>query len=90
MIDFGQAIAALKQGARIARSGWNGKGMYLIYIGAQDWGFDLDILVEAESAYKQGAFIAMKTADNKFILWLASQADMLAEDWELVNAPTEG
>ena len=75
-MTFGQALEALKEGKRVARSGWNGKGMY-IYLA------DGKLLTEAIG---EGVFTdttTMKTADNKFVPWLASQADMLAEDWEI-------
>jgi hypothetical protein len=76
-MNLGQAIEELKQGQRVARSSWNGKGMYLCYIhsgNATHHGFDMQ------------PCIGMKTADNKMQPgWLASQADMLAEDWVLVE-----
>lgn len=75
-MSFGDALAALKAGKRVARTGWNGKGMWLV-------------LVEPEALISclgpdellQLPWIGMKTADECFVPWLASQTDLLAEDW---------
>ena len=81
-LSFGDAVAALKEGLRVARSGWNGKGMWLglVNTGYYDVGYsvvnDIDSLLP---------WIGMKTADNKFVPWLASQTDVLAEDWQIVE-----
>lgn len=82
-MTFGHALEALKEGRRVARAGWNGKGMYLLYVGPQDWNFDNDNVEEKEADFQCYAFIVMKTADNKFVPWLASQTDVLAEDWTI-------
>lgn len=91
--DFGQAIASLKCGKKVARMGWNGKGMYLwLKFGNnihKDWCKDPMLLevCEANGGSVEGlATICMKTADNKILTgWLASQTDMLANDWILVE-----
>ncbi len=76
-LDFGRALAALKRGARVCRRGWNGKGMWLRLVpgglAALDDEHDAETLPHIE----------MKTVDNKLVPWLASQTDMLAEDWEI-------
>lgn len=79
-MDFGDAIAALKAGKRVARAGWNGKGMWLRLITQYQVGYDPHIL-----GRKLLPWIGMKTADGGFVPWLASQADMLSEDWELMD-----
>lgn len=91
--DFGQAIASLKSGKKVARKGWNGKGMYLwLKPGTtiqKDWCKDPMLLsaCEANGGSVEGLpTICMKTADNKILTgWLASQTDMLANDWVLVE-----
>ena len=91
--DFGQAIASLKAGKKVARKGWNGKGMYLwLKLGntiQKDWCKDTMLLevCEANGGSVEGLpTICMKTADNKVLTgWLASQTDMLANDWILVE-----
>ncbi len=77
-MTFGDAIEALKAGKRAARSGWNGKGMWLALV--RVGGDFLDGLPVQDC-------IGMRTADAKFQPgWLASQADMLASDWAVVAA----
>ena len=85
-LTFGLALEALKLGKRVSREGWNGKGMWLVLIQQASWhvnpvvnkemkGFSLDAL----------SWIGMKTADEGFVPWLASQTDVLAEDWVIVE-----
>jgi len=71
MMDFGQAIRVLKQGNRVARKGWNGKGMWLA------------LQVPDEHSKMSLPYIYMSTVDGKLVPWLASQTDVLAEDWVL-------
>lgn len=83
-LTFGQALEALKSGKRVARKGWNGKGMFLLYVPSEKWG----IIDKIGLGIPKGnllSWIGIKTADNKFVPWLASQTDMLAEDWEIVE-----
>lgn len=82
--EFGDALIALKQGKKVARSGWNGKGMYLKYFSPVAHGFADAFTIEDESKPLL-PFIVMKTADNMFVPWLASQTDMLADDWMVLN-----
>lgn len=82
-LDFGDAIRALKAGKRVARAGWNGNGMWLALIDGDRWGIGGHAPYDIPGAdhITHAAFIGMKTADNKFVPWLASQSDMLATDW---------
>ena len=80
-LDFGEALTFLKQGHALRRAGWNGKGMYLEYIPADGWAK----LFGNTTDYNNCPFISMKTADEKIVPWLASQTDMLADDWEIVK-----
>lgn len=90
---FGQAIAALKEGKRVSRSGWNGKGMYLWLLPATivkaEWCREphLKEVAEANGGEIEAlGSIRMMTADKKVLTgWLASQTDMLAEDWETID-----
>lgn len=78
-LTFGHAIEALKAGHRVARAGWNGKGMWLKLVPV-----DLANKVAFEYAAMDGQpYIVMKTAQDKIVPWLASQSDMLDEDWEI-------
>ncbi len=86
-MNFGQAIEALKQGKKVARKGWNGKGMFLYYVPSASYPPSTDIAKEAFSGQDvpYGAYIAMKTAQGNVVPWLASQTDVLAEDWEVIG-----
>lgn len=71
--DFGWAICEIKAGKKVCRAGWNGKGMWLEYVNNKGQMFKDGKLL---------SYIMMKTAQGDFVPWLASQTDMLAEDWE--------
>lgn len=96
-MNFGEVIAGLKAGRRYARAGWNGKGMWLALSGPNG---PREIAYEnfwskhaSEYARLNGGSAAvlpciiMKTATGEILMgWLASQTDMLAEDWVEVTA----
>ena len=83
---FGDALEAMKQGERVARHGWNGKDMYIFIAFEPDFVTDADISELDGKEVEVGDVICMKTAQDSFQLgWLASQADMLAEDWYIVE-----
>ena len=92
-MDFGKAIVALKEGKKVARKGWNGKGMYLWLMPATsvkaEWCKEphLKALAEQNGGEIDAlGTIRMLTADKKILTgWLASQTDILSEDWEIVN-----
>lgn len=91
--NFGQAVEALKSGALVARSGWNGKGMYLWLLPAAtvkaEWCREPHLKAQAEAnggEIEALGSIRMMTADKKVLTgWLASQTDILAEDWEVLE-----
>ena len=71
--DFGVALVHLKLGKKVTRTGWNGKGQWIAVMPAgAGTGMTL-------------SFIYMKTVTDDTVPWLASQTDMLAEDWVLVH-----
>lgn len=85
--SFSVALDYLKQGKKVARKGWNGKGMFLFL--ADDIEFstaaDLSSVQDLEGELTCPS-IVLKTADDKFVVgWLASQTDMLADDWNIVE-----
>lgn len=82
LYDFGAAIKFLKEGKKVSRTGWNGKGMYLYYVPANYYPAVTDIAKEEfGDMVPYGAYIAMKTTQGNVVPWLASQTDVLAEDW---------
>jgi hypothetical protein len=72
LMDFSNALNGLKAGHRVARSGWNGKGMWL------------ELQKPDEHSKMTLPYIYMSTAQGDLVPWLASQTDILADDWELV------
>lgn len=80
-LPFQSALLYLKQGAKVRRSGWNGKGMWLEYVPAHAWAR----LFGNTTDYQNRPFIAMKDAQDGYVPWLASQTDLLAEDWEFAD-----
>ena len=81
-MDFGEAIRALKAGKKVARKGWNGKGIYV------------ELQVPDENSKMTLPYVCIVTngliTDNKYapkgiVPWLASQTDMLSEDWVIVG-----
>ena len=95
-MNFGEAIEALKSDKRIARAGWNGKGMFVYLNKGSTPGYiksprlngvdthlfdigDADTIVRMPN-------LNMKAADGSTVTgWLASQTDMLAEDWVVLD-----
>ena len=94
-LNFGQAIEALKKGKRIARQGWNGKGMFLFLLPAGTvptkviYDPALRAVIESEvgrETFEALGSIRMFTADKKILTgWLASQTDILSEDWQILD-----
>lgn len=83
--SFGVALQRLRDGKRVERAGWNGKGMWLVLVPAAHWGASSVALSAPFANIPTLPWIGMKTADNKFVPWLASQTDVLADDWSEVN-----
>lgn len=91
MFDFGMALEALKRGKAVSRKGWNGKGMFLtLQNGSEVEGNNMRN-EPAKKYYgdckaKICPHIDMKAADGSYVVgWLASQTDMLAEDWDIID-----
>ena len=86
-MSFGLAVEALKQGLKVTREGWNGKGMFLYLVDADYYPVKT---AAAKSFFGENslvpyrAYIAMKTVANDVVPWVASQSDILANDWSIV------
>ncbi len=85
-MTFGSALQVLKDStdSRVRRSGWNGKGMWLCLVPADQWGLG------SGQQYDNGhvgarlhPWIGMKAADGSFFPWNPNQLDLLSEDWEV-------
>lgn len=84
-MNFGQAIEALKQGKKVSRNGWNGKNMFIfLREGRMITGVDKGTPMGGD--FESLPHLCMKTADGKCCVgWLASQTDILGEDWGIVE-----
>ena len=87
-LNFGDALHMLKLGKKVARAGWNGKGMFLFLVPGSTFKVNRPPLL---GIYPEGTeinychHVDMKTADGKIVPWLCSQTDALAEDWQVVE-----
>lgn len=87
-LTFGDALHMLKLGKKVARAGWNGKGMFLFLVSGSTFTVNRPPLL---GIYPEGtevnyhAHIDMKTADGQVVPWLCSQTDALSEDWTVVE-----
>ena len=72
-MTFGGAVEALKEGLAVELDGWNGKGMYL------------ELQVPDEDSKMTLPYIYMSTVQGDLVPWLASQTDILANDWHVVE-----
>ena len=86
-LDFSFALFALKEGNKVARGGWNGKEMFIFLVQGSKFTVNRAPLL---GIYPEGTVISylphidMKTATGEIVPWLASQSDLMAEDWVVV------
>jgi len=89
-MDIGEALQRAKQGDRVARRGWNGRDMWVTYSPGADalpaanfWSPANKRFAESQGGYARVLpCFTMKTADGSILMgWLASQTDMIADDW---------
>ena len=87
MFSFSEALVHLNTGKKVARQGWNGKGMFVFLVAGSTFQVNRPPLL---GIYPEGttinyhAHVDMKTADGMIVPWLCSQTDLLAEDWNIV------
>lgn len=90
-MDFADAIRAVKAGHKVAREGWNGAGMFIFLVPGSRFVVNRPPLL---GMYPEGteinyhAHVDMRTANGTIVPWLASQTDLLSEDWVYVTSPT--
>lgn len=91
MKDFGWALGRLRNGRKVCRKGWNGKGMWIVLQEGYPDGIPINANTARATGMLEGTtckflpYIMMRTVDGSFVPWLASQTDVLAEDWQLVE-----
>lgn len=86
-MDMSSALYALRNGQRVTRTGWNGKGMFLYLVPASEFVVNraplLGILGEGTKVrYRE--HIDMRAADGSYGVWTCAQNDLTAQDWEVV------
>lgn len=69
MLNFSEALNELKKGLRVTRMGWNGVGMHI------------ELQTPTETSKMKRPYIFMSPVDGQLVPWVASQTDLLAEDW---------
>lgn len=85
MGNFGEALVALKHGHKVAREGWNGKGMFLFLVPGSTFEVNRPLGIFPEgTTINYRPHIVMKTAQGDVVPWVCSQSDMLEEDWVMV------
>lgn len=88
--DFGWVLRALYDGLRVKREGWNGKDMWIVLQKGYPDGIPINKNTADATGIPEGTvcrflpYIMMKTADGAFVPWLASQTDILSNDWVVV------
>lgn len=90
-LTFGQALEALKTGHKVARAGWNGKGMYAVMMPGYPEGVQANEAtakahgIDKDTTVIVRPYFVLKTAQNDLAMWAPSGSDALAEDWELAD-----
>lgn len=88
MMTFSEALGHIKDGRRAARAGWNGRDMFIFLVPGRTFRVDRPPLLgiyAPGTEVRYHAHIDMKTAQGYVVPWLASQSDLLSNDWELVD-----
>lgn len=88
MNGIGWAVKELQNGNLVRRSGWNGKGMFLLLVAGSKFVVNrapLNVIFKEGTEVSYHAHVDMKTATGEIVPWLCSQSDLLATDWELAT-----
>ena len=86
-LDFASVIRGLKNGKRFAREGWNGKNMFIFLVNGSRFTVNREPLLSIlgkGTEVEYHAHIDMRTDDGKIVPWVASQSDVLADDWHKI------
>ena len=81
-MDFCYALKALKEGLKVTRTGWNGKDMWIAIKFKPRPLSSAEVVHYHQYPTMTVPFIFMRTAQGDLVPWLASQTDLLAEDWQ--------
>lgn len=89
--DFSWALGQLKIGKKVSRSGWNGKDMWVVFQEAYPEGVSINLNTANATGISYGTickflpYLMLKTASGAFVPWVASQTDLLSDDWNLAD-----
>lgn len=84
-MNFSEALMLIKQGNLVTRSGWNGKDMFIFLVPGSKFEVNrapLNEIFPEGTVIEYNPHIDIKSVDGKITPWLASQTDLMAEDWE--------
>jgi hypothetical protein len=90
-MNFSEALTLIKEGKKLARAGWNGKGMFIVYQKAYPDGIPINANTAQATGITEGTvcvfrpYLMMKAVDGAFFPWNPNQLDMLSEDWEIID-----
>lgn len=87
-MNFGHAVELLKGGHKVARSGWNGKGMFLFLVAGSNFQVNrapLNEIYDHGTVINYNPHIDIKNVDGSISTWAPSNGDALAEDWQIVE-----
>lgn len=87
-LDFGLALLLMKKGFRVAREGWNGKGMFVYLVTGGNYPVQMGAIKEyanEQGTVKYNPYMAIKNVNNSISTWVPSVNDCLAEDWQAVG-----
>ena len=85
-MNFSRALEHVKSGRLITRDGWNGKNMFVFLVKSSTFQVNRPPLLgiyPPETVINYRAHLDMRAADGTIVPWLASQTDILAEDWQV-------
>lgn len=85
LFDFGTALNSLKSGKKVARPGWNGKGMFVYYVPANDYPAWTEAAKSIGEMIHYNPYFAIKNVNGTVSTWVPSVNDALAEDWMIVE-----
>ena len=90
-LNFGQALDRLKQGFKVARSGWNGKGMFIVYQKGYPQGIPCNVQTAKAWGMNEGdlfkcePYLQMRMATGSHFMYTPNTLDVLSDDWEIVD-----
>jgi hypothetical protein len=90
-MNFGNAILLLKQGHKLQRSGWNGKGMFVVYQKGYPDGISCNKQTAKAWGIKEGdifkvePYLQLKMVNGSHAMWVPSINDILSDDWQVVK-----